>query len=76
MRSCFRTCTRITLWICVAPHIVVRWNPNRWDVGRTSVHGPADTADRIAIAYGWTPIGMPFLSSSTASPHTHRDRPV
>src|SRR5690625_1626277 len=36
-------------------HIVVRWNPNGWDVGRIPVYGPADTADRIAIAYGLDP---------------------
>lgn len=36
-------------------HVVVRWNPNGWDNGRIPVYGPADTADRIATAYGLDP---------------------
>jgi ribonuclease BN (tRNA processing enzyme) len=33
-------------------HVAVRWHPDGWPKGRIPVWGPADTADRIAIAYG------------------------
>lgn len=33
-------------------HVAVRWCPDGWQSGRIPVYGPADTADRLATAYG------------------------
>ncbi len=33
-------------------HVAVRWGPDGWNRGRIPVWGPADTADRLATAYG------------------------
>ncbi|MDJ0316354.1 MULTISPECIES: MBL fold metallo-hydrolase [Arthrobacter] len=33
-------------------HVAVRWNPHGWHRGRIPVWGPAETADRLATAYG------------------------
>jgi ribonuclease BN (tRNA processing enzyme) len=36
-------------------HVAVRWNPEGWAKGRIPVWGPADTALRMATAYGLDP---------------------
>lgn len=33
-------------------HVAVHWAPEGWNRDRISVYGPADTADRLATAYG------------------------
>lgn len=33
-------------------HVAIKWNPQGWGTGRVPVYGPADTADRMATAYG------------------------
>lgn len=36
-------------------HVAVHWDPNGWGRDRIPVWGPADTADRMATAYGLDP---------------------
>lgn len=36
-------------------HVAVRWSPGGWSAGRVPVLGPADTARRLAEAYGMEP---------------------
>jgi ribonuclease BN (tRNA processing enzyme) len=36
-------------------HVAIRWNPYGWKGVHVPVYGPADTADRMAIAYGLDP---------------------
>lgn len=36
-------------------HVAIRWNPEGWRGIHVPVHGPADTASRMATAYGLDP---------------------